>query len=78
MEKHSVTVYSTQTCPYCVLAKKYLKSKGVEYKDVDVGVDQAAAMEMVKKSGQMGVPVIDIDGKIVIGFRQEVLEGLLA
>lgn len=78
MEKHSVTVYSTQTCPYCVLAKKYLTSKGVEYKDVDVGVNQAAAMEMVKKSGQMGVPVIDIDGKIVIGFRQEAIDQLLS
>lgn len=78
MNKHSITVYSTQTCPYCVLAKRYLTAKGVEYKDVDVGVDRAAAMEMVKKSGQMGVPVIEIDDKIVVGFRQDVIDQLLA
>ncbi len=78
MNKHSVTVYSTQTCPYCVLAKNYLKGKGVEFKDLNVGVDRVAAQEMVSKSGQMGVPVIDIDGKIVIGFRPDVFDELLA
>lgn len=78
MNKHSVTVYSTQTCPYCVLAKNYLKGKGVEFKDLNVGVDRVAAQEMVNKSGQMGVPVINIDGKIVIGFRPDVFDELLA
>lgn len=78
MNKHSVTVYSTQTCHYCVLAKKYLADKGVEYKDKNVGVDQSAAREMVEKSGQMGVPVVEIDGKIVVGFRPDVFEELLA
>lgn len=74
----SVTVYSTPTCPYCVKAKDYLKEKGVEYKDVDVSVDRVAAMEMIQKSGQMGVPVIDIGGDIVVGFQPKVFDQLLA
>jgi glutaredoxin-like YruB-family protein len=77
MDKHSVTIYSTQTCPYCVLAKNYFKNRGVEYKDLNVGADRAAAQEMVMKSGQMGVPVIDIDGKIIVGFQPEAFEELL-
>ena len=75
---HSITVYSTQTCPWCYKAKEFLKEKGVSYKDVDVGADQEAANEMVEKSGQMGVPVIDIDGKIIVGFDKEELEKVLA
>lgn len=75
--KHDVIVYSTPTCPYCGMAKAYLKENGVEFKDVNVAVDGAAAEEMIKKSGQMGVPVIDIDGKIVVGFRPDVFEELL-
>lgn len=74
---NNVIVYSTQTCPFCVMAKEYFKKKGVNYKDVDVGADRAAAMEMVAKSGQMGVPVIDINGQITVGFQPEVFEKLL-
>lgn len=77
MKKH-VIVYSTPTCPYCVKAKDYLKEKGVEYQDVDVSSDRAAAMEMIEKSGQMGVPVIDIGGDIVVGFQPKVFDQLLA
>lgn len=77
-KKHNVTVYSTKTCPWCVKAKEFLKEKGAEFKDVDVGADQSAANEMVEKSGQMGVPVIDIDGKIIVGFDKEELEKALA
>ncbi len=65
---HNVTVYSTPTCPYCHMAKDFLKKNGVKYSDVDVSADQKKAEEMVKKSGQMGVPVIDIDGKIIVGY----------
>lgn len=65
---HNVIVYSTQTCPYCHMAKDYLKKNGVKFADIDVGVDESKAEEMVKKSGQMGVPVIDIDGKIIVGY----------
>ena len=73
MAKHSVTVYSTQTCPYCHMVKDYLKKNKVEFNDVDVGEDARAAQEMVAKSGQMGVPVVDVDGKIIIGFDKEAI-----
>lgn len=69
-----VTIYTTPTCPYCKLAKDYLKEKGVEYKEVDVAADKKAAQEMVDKSGQMGVPVITIDNEIIVGFDKEAIE----
>ncbi len=74
---HQVTVYSTPTCPYCTMSKHYFDGKGVKYRDVDVSTDQAAAIEMVKKSGQMGVPVIDIDGQILVGFQPHAFDELL-
>jgi len=69
-----VTVYSTQTCPYCRMAKEYLASKGVPYEDVDVSKDHARAQEMIDKSGQMGVPVLDINGTIIVGFDKEAID----
>jgi len=63
-----VIVYSTTSCPYCVMLKEWLKKHKVEFEEKDVGEDIEAAQEMVKKSGQMGVPVTDIDGEIIIGF----------
>ena len=63
-----VTIYTTPYCTYCKMAKEYFKSKGIEYEEHDVMSDVAKREEMVKKSGQLGVPVIDIDGKIVMGF----------
>ncbi|MFH1622898.1 MAG: FAD-dependent oxidoreductase [Candidatus Aenigmatarchaeota archaeon] len=63
-----VKVYSTDQCPFCHMAKDYLQAKGVEFEDVNVGEDRAAADEMVEKSGQMGVPVLDIAGEIIVGF----------
>lgn len=73
----SVTVYSTPTCPFCVRAKQFLKENKVAFKDIDVSVDQAKADEMIKKSGQMGVPVIDIDGQIIVGFDKEEIKSAL-
>jgi glutaredoxin-like YruB-family protein len=68
-----VTIYSTPTCPYCVLVKNYLEEKGIKFEYIDVSSDQEKASEMVEKSGQTGVPVIDIDGKIITGFdKQEI------
>jgi len=64
----SVKVYSTETCPYCRMAKEYLKQNNISFQDIDISGDQAAADEMIKKSGQMGVPVIDIDGTMIVGF----------
>jgi glutaredoxin 3 len=63
-----VKVYSTSTCPYCTMAKDFLKEQNIEFKSIDVGTDQEAAKEMVKKSGQMGVPVVEIDGEVIVGF----------
>lgn len=73
-----ITVYSTQTCPYCYMAKDYLKAKGIPYRDVDVGADRKAAQEMVSKSGQMGVPVLDIGGEIIVGFDREKIDAQIA
>ena len=72
-----VKVYSTPTCPWCTVAKKYLASKNVVFEDLDVSADRNAAIEMVQKSGQRGVPVIDIDGNIVVGFNQDAIDKLL-
>lgn len=72
-----VRVYSTSTCPYCKMAKTFLDEQGVPYDDLDVAADAAARDEMVKKSGQMGVPVIDVDGEVIIGFDKERLTGLI-
>ena len=78
MKDHKVIIYSTSTCPYCVYAKRYFKEKGVSFEDKNVGIDRVAGQEMVTKSGQMGVPVIDIDGEIIVGFQPEVFEELLS
>lgn len=70
-------VYSTPTCPYCKMVKEYLDEKGVAYEDFDVSEDQERSQEMVKKSGQMGVPVIDIGGTVIIGFDKEKIDAAL-
>jgi glutaredoxin 3 len=72
-----IRIFSTPTCPYCVTLKEYLKDKGFDFDDMDVSQDQVALDEMVKKSGQMGVPVVDIDGKIIVGFDKEKINELL-
>lgn len=69
-----IIVYSTPTCPYCALAKDFLKRKGISFEEKDVSTDREAAKEMIGKSGQMGVPQIDINGKIIIGFDKEAIE----
>ncbi len=69
-----VVIYSTPTCTYCVAAKEFFNSNGVEYTELDVASDLAARADMVAKSGQMGVPVIDIEGTIVVGFDEERLK----
>jgi len=66
-----VLIYSTSTCPYCIRAKQFLKDNNIIFEDIDVSVDQAAGEEMIRKSGQMGVPVLDIAGEIIVGFDKE-------
>lgn len=70
----NITIYSTPTCPYCQQAKTYLKDNNVDFADIDVANDNEKAQEMVEKSGQMGVPVIDIDGEIIVGFDKEKID----
>ena len=72
-----VKVYSTPMCPYCTMAKDFLRQKGVEFEDIDVSKDHDAAHEMIEKSGQMGVPVLDINGRIIVGFNREAIEQAL-
>lgn len=73
-----IIIYSTPTCPWCVLAKNYFKNNGIPFEDVDVASDQKKAQEMVDLSGQLGVPVIKIDDQVIIGFNKEQIEKILA
>lgn len=81
-----ITIYSTPTCPHCMLAKQYLKEKKIAFTDIDVARDSEKAEEMIKISGQMGVPVIKIDEKmsegiiktkIIVGFNEHELDKAL-
>jgi glutaredoxin-like YruB-family protein len=72
-----ITVYTTPTCPWCTRVKDYLNQKEVRFKEINVASDSAGAMEMIRKSGQRGVPVVDINGNIVIGFNQTEIDKLL-
>jgi glutaredoxin-like YruB-family protein len=77
MMAEKVLVYGTPTCPYCQKVKEYLKENNIDFTDFDVSSDQEKLEEMKNKTGQMGVPVVDIDGKIVKGFDQEKLNQIL-
>ncbi|OGZ32466.1 MAG: NrdH-redoxin [Candidatus Portnoybacteria bacterium RIFCSPLOWO2_12_FULL_39_9] len=72
-----VKIYSTPACVYCQTLKKFLDEKGFKYEDINVAENHQAAEEMIQKSGQMGVPVTDIDGEIVIGFDKDKISELL-
>lgn len=74
----NIKVYSTPTCPYCIRAKQFLKDNNIQFEDIDVSVNRHMADEMVKKSGQMGVPVLDIDGQIIVGFDREAIKKTLS
>lgn len=76
-KRTKVKVYSTPICPYCEMVKSYLDQKGITYEDFDVSIDRMARDEMVRRSGQMGVPVTDIDGQIVVGFDRDRLDKIL-
>ena len=72
-----IKIYSTPTCPYCEMAKEYFKKNDIAYEDVNVLTDMNARQEMFQKSNQMGVPVIDIDGKIIVGFDRSAIDEAL-
>jgi len=73
----SVKLYTTPTCGYCRLAKNYLNERGVKYTEYNVASDYQKAEEMITKSRQQGVPVIDFDGHIIVGFNKERLDSLI-
>ena len=72
-----VTVYSTPSCPWCVKAKDFLKENDIPFKEFNVAKDEKARKDMVDKSGQMGVPVLDVNGTIIVGFDREAIEAAL-
>jgi len=72
-----IKIYSTPSCPYCQMAKDFFDEKGLEYEDFNVAIDEKAREEMIQKTGQLGVPVIEINGNIVIGFNREEIEKYL-
>jgi len=72
-----IKIYSTPGCPYCFTLKEFLKQNNIEFEDIDVSKDEKALKEMVEKSGQMGVPVVEIDGQIVVGFDKEKISKIL-
>ena len=74
---HRVLVFTTPTCSWCSRAKSYLKSRGVRFKEVDVSRDARTASDLVRRTGQMGVPVIEINGRPVVGFDQRQVDRLL-
>ena len=77
MIKMDVKVYSTPTCPYCIKLKSFLKENNIDFEDINVAGDHEKAKEMVKLSGQMGVPVTAVDDKLVIGYNLDELKNLL-
>jgi glutaredoxin 3 len=72
-----VKIYTTPTCGWCMRTKDYLTDKGIKYKEVDVSRSRDEAIAMVEKSGQMGVPVLDIDGTVIIGFDKFAIDAAL-
>ncbi len=73
----AINLYTTPSCTYCKKAKNYFKENRIRFNEYDVSRDQRRADEMVRKSGQMGVPVIDINGRIIVGFNQPEVEKAL-
>lgn len=78
MADKEVVIYTTPTCPWCKRAKEYFSQKGISYLEHNVAKDRDKANEMVQKSGQMGVPVITVDGEVIVGFNQSRLDKLLS
>ncbi|HOV93806.1 MAG TPA: glutaredoxin family protein [Spirochaetales bacterium] len=74
----AVAIYTTNSCPYCRMAKDYFRQKGVAFTEYNVETDPRRANEMVRKSGQTGVPVIDINGKIIVGFDRSEIDKALS
>lgn len=76
-QNHRVLVFTTPTCPWCVRVKQYLAQRRVPFREIDVSRDAAAARDLVRRTGQMGVPVVEIDGKPIVGFDKSRIDRLL-
>jgi glutaredoxin 3 len=76
-EVTKVKIYSTPTCPYCLAAKDFFKEQAIEFQDFNVMENAEAKKEAIKKSGGMSIPVIDINGQIIVGFDKEKIQGIL-
>ncbi len=76
-KRQRVIIFTTPTCTFCNAAKKYLRQRKIRFREVDVSRDPAAARDMVRRSGQSGVPVIDINGKIIVGFDRAKIDKYL-
>ena len=74
---HEVIIYTTPTCSWCQATKDYLRAREVDFEEVDVSVDQDRVQELVEKSGQYGVPVLEIDGEMIVGFDRIRIDELL-
>lgn len=74
---HRVLVFITPSCPWCTQAKSYLREQRVPFREIDVSRDAGAAQDLVRRTGQMGVPVIEIDGRPVVGFDRARIDQLL-
>ena len=74
---HRVLVFTTPTCPWCTRAKQYLRQHDVRFREVDVSRDASAARDLVRRTGQMGVPVVEIDGRPIVGFDKSRIDSLL-
>ncbi len=75
--RHRVLVFTTPTCPWCTKVKSYLKQRRVPFREVDVSRDASAARDLVRRTGQMGVPVVEIDGRPIVGFDKPQIDRLL-
>lgn len=73
----AVSIYTTPSCSFCVKAKQWMRENRITFKEFDVSRDQRKADEMVRKSGQMGVPVVDVHGKVIVGFDRDKIERAL-
>jgi glutaredoxin 3 len=72
-----IKIYSTPSCGYCRMVKEYFKSKGLEFTEIDISINKDARKEMIANSGSMGVPVIEIDGKYIVGFDKSKIDAIL-
>lgn len=77
MPEHKVTVYSTQSCPWCQKVKEWLNSHNIAFTEIDVSKNPEEARKMIERTGQRGVPQIDIDGTMIIGFDEDALKKAL-